>query len=64
VVKKELNERTNLDIDVVPGDINRAAIEPVIEIFEEEGQLQPGADAHAALDALFAPQFATAVVNR
>ena len=63
VAKKELNERTNLEIDVVPGDIQRAALEPVIPIFEAEAQLQPGADANEALDALFAPQFAQAVVG-
>jgi len=59
VAKKELDERTNLEIDVVPGDAQRASLEPVIPIFEAEAQLQPGADANAALDALFAPQFAT-----
>ncbi len=61
VAKKELDERTNLEIDVVPGAAQRASLEPVIPIFEDEAQLQPGADANAALDALFAPQFATAV---
>ena len=64
VAKKELVERTNLEIDVVPGDIQRAALEPVIQIFESEAQLQPGADANEALDELFAPQFATAVVGQ
>lgn len=64
VAKKELNERTNLDIDVVPGDPQRAALEPVIPIFESENQLQPGADANAALDSLFALQFATAVTGQ
>jgi sulfonate transport system substrate-binding protein len=64
VAKKELNERTNLEIDVVPGDVNRAALEPVIPIFESEAQLQPGADANKALDELFAPQFAEAVVGQ
>ena len=64
VAKKELVERTNLEIDVVPGDIQRAALEPVIPIFESEAQLQPGADANEALEELFAPQFATAVVGQ
>ena len=64
VAKKELVERTNLEIDVVPGDIQRAALEPVIQIFESEAQLQPGADANEALEELFAPQFATAVVGQ
>jgi sulfonate transport system substrate-binding protein len=64
VAKKELVERTNLEIDVVPGDIQRKALEPVIPIFESEAQLQPGADASKALDELFAPQFATNVVKK
>jgi sulfonate transport system substrate-binding protein len=64
VAQKELAERTNLEIDVIPGDVNRAAIEPVIPIFEAEAQLQPGADVNKALDELFAPQFATAVVGQ
>jgi len=64
VANKELDERTNLDIDVVPGEAQRAALEPVIPILESENQLQPGADVNAALDNLFAPQFATAVTAR
>ena len=64
VAQKELEERTNLDIQVVPGDVHRAALEPVIPIFEAEAQLQPGADANEALDELFAPQFAAAVVEQ
>ncbi len=64
VAKKELNERTNLKIDVVPGDAQRAALEPVIPILQSENQLQPGADANAALEALLAPQFAQAVTGQ
>ena len=64
VANKELDERTNLDIDVVPGDAQRAALEPVIPILESENQLQPGSDVNAALDGLFAPQFATTVTER
>ncbi|MDQ3539088.1 MAG: aliphatic sulfonate ABC transporter substrate-binding protein [Chloroflexota bacterium] len=64
VANKELVERTNLDIDVVPGDAQRAALEPVIPILESENQLQPGSDVNAALDGLFAPQFATAVTGQ
>lgn len=64
VAEKELEERTNLEIDVVPGDVHRAALEPVIPIFEAEAQLQPGANALDALDALFAPEFAAAVTGQ
>jgi sulfonate transport system substrate-binding protein len=63
VANKELDERTNLEIDPVPGKAQRAALEPVIPIFESESQLQPGSDVNAALDSLFAPQFATAVTG-
>ena len=62
IAKKELNERTNLKIDVVPGDIQRAVLENIIPIFDDEGQLAPGADAHKSLDELFNTEFATAAV--
>ncbi|HEV2073756.1 MAG TPA: aliphatic sulfonate ABC transporter substrate-binding protein [Thermomicrobiales bacterium] len=64
VAQKELEERTNLENEVIPGDVHRAALEPVIPIFEAEAQLQPGADANEALDELFAPEFAAAVVEQ
>ena len=64
VAEKELYERTNLEIDVVPGEVHRAVLEGVIPIFDAEAQLQPGADANEALEQLFAPQFATAVTGQ
>lgn len=61
VAKKELNERTNLKIDVVPGDVQRAVLEKIIPIFDDEGQLTPGADAHKSLGELFNIEYVTAV---
>jgi sulfonate transport system substrate-binding protein len=57
VARVELEQRTNLEIEPIPGDTQRAVLEVVIPIFEAEDQLQPGADAQASLDTLFAPQF-------
>ncbi|MBX3069488.1 MAG: aliphatic sulfonate ABC transporter substrate-binding protein [Thermomicrobiales bacterium] len=49
-----LHDRTNLDIDPIPGDVQRAVLEVVIPIFEAEDQLQPGSDVQEALDTLYA----------
>ena len=64
VAKKELAERTKLDINVVPGADQTAVLEKIIPIFVAENQLQPGADAQKALDALFAPQFAQQIAGK
>ncbi len=57
VARVELVERTVLDLDPTPGEVQAAVLQEVIPIFEAENQLQPGADAQAALESLFAPQF-------
>ena len=57
VAKRELHERTVLDISPIPGAEQTAVLEQVIPIFTAENQLQPGADATKALQELFAPQF-------
>jgi sulfonate transport system substrate-binding protein len=62
VAKKELVERTVLDINPVPGEEQTKVLEQVIPIFESENQLQPGADAQEALETLYAPQYIEGVV--
>jgi sulfonate transport system substrate-binding protein len=62
VAKKELVERTVLDINPVPGEEQTQVLEQIIPIFEAENQLQPGADAQEALDTLYAPQYIEEVV--
>jgi hypothetical protein len=46
----------------VPGAEQIAVLEQIIPIFEAENQLSPGADAHKALEELFATQFIEQVV--
>jgi sulfonate transport system substrate-binding protein len=56
-----LVDRTNLELEPIPGDTQRAVLEVVIPVFEAENQLQPGADVQEALDTLFRPEFITEV---
>ncbi|MFL5761992.1 MAG: aliphatic sulfonate ABC transporter substrate-binding protein [Thermomicrobiales bacterium] len=62
VAKKELVERTKLDISPVPGADQTKVLETVIPIFQSENQLTPGADAQKALDELYDPQYIEGVV--
>jgi sulfonate transport system substrate-binding protein len=62
VAQQELFERTNLEIDPVPGPTQTAVLEQIIPIFEAENQLQPGADAEKALQELYNTEFIEAVV--
>jgi sulfonate transport system substrate-binding protein len=57
VAELELEERTVLDNDPVPGEIHTAVLERIIPIFVADNQLQPGADAEESLQELYAPQF-------
>jgi sulfonate transport system substrate-binding protein len=62
VAKKELFERTVLDIDPTPGPNQLPALESIIPIFEAEDQLVPDADATKTLAELFNPTFIQQVV--
>ena len=62
VAAKELNERTNLNIDPVPGPTQTEVLEQIIPIFEAENQLQPGADVNKALAELYNTTFIEQVV--
>ncbi|WP_448061197.1 aliphatic sulfonate ABC transporter substrate-binding protein [Cellulomonas hominis] len=53
-----ISERTNLDIDPVPGDAQRKVLEIVGPIFVESGDVQSQDQIDDALDTLFVPQFA------
>ena len=62
VAKRELFERTVLTTSPGPGPEHAAVLERIIPIFVSENQLQPGADANAALAELLAPQFIAPLV--
>jgi sulfonate transport system substrate-binding protein len=63
VARRELFERTVLDINPIPGDEQKAVLTRIIPIFEAENQLSPGADATKALEELFDTRFITQVVT-
>jgi len=62
VARLELEERTVLTNDPVPGEEHAAVLRQVIPIFEAENQVKPGTDVEAALTELLAPQYIQAVV--
>lgn len=62
VARQELFERTVLTGSPVPGEEQSEVLRGIIPILEAENQLQPGADAEAALAELFAPQYIEAVL--
>lgn len=57
-----IDERSNLDVTPVPGDAQRAVLEVVGPIFVESGDVAAQSDVDAALDELFAPEFAQEAV--
>jgi sulfonate transport system substrate-binding protein len=58
VAEKVIVERTQLDIDPVPGDAQREVLEVVGPIFVESGDVANQAAIDDALDTLFEPSFA------
>jgi len=62
VAEKELFERTNLEIDPVPGETQASVLETIIPIIEEEGQFSPGADPAGSLASLYRTEFITAAL--
>ncbi|MDQ3613763.1 MAG: aliphatic sulfonate ABC transporter substrate-binding protein, partial [Chloroflexota bacterium] len=63
VAEKQLVERTNLEIDPIPGETQAAVLEAIIPIMEAENQFVPGSDPQEALDTLYRPEFITAVIE-
>ena len=53
-----LTERTNLEVDPIPGKDQRAVLEIVGPVFVESGDVASQDAIDAALDTLFAPEFA------
>ncbi|MCA9879146.1 MAG: aliphatic sulfonate ABC transporter substrate-binding protein [Thermomicrobiales bacterium] len=62
VATKVLTERTVLDIDPVPGQIQTDVLTAVIPIMVSENQVKPDTDLPAVLAELFAPEIAAGVV--
>jgi sulfonate transport system substrate-binding protein len=62
IAKKELNERTVLTNDPIPGEEHTTVLSAIIPIFEAENQLTPDADAEKALAELYAPEHIQAVL--
>jgi sulfonate transport system substrate-binding protein len=63
VAEKELFERTNLEINPVPGATNQAEVlANIIPIMEAESQFTPGADPQEALDTLYRTEFIEAAL--
>ncbi|TQL00964.1 aliphatic sulfonate ABC transporter substrate-binding protein [Cellulomonas sp. SLBN-39] len=60
VAETVIVERTNLDVDPVPGEAQRAVLEVVGPIFVESGDVADQAAIDDALDTLFEPTFAEA----
>ncbi len=62
VAEKELVERTNLDINPVPGETQASVLETIIPIIESENQFTPGADPEESLATLYRTEFIEAVL--
>lgn len=58
VARKQLLERTRIDIDPVPGDAQREVLNRLVPILVSEGLVRSEDDARTALDTLFEPAFA------
>jgi sulfonate transport system substrate-binding protein len=63
VAKRELFERTVLDLDPVPGETQIEVLRGVIPIMVAENQVRPGTDLEAVLNELLAPDIAASVVE-
>ena len=63
IANKELVERTNLEIDPIPGEVQAAVLERVIPILDAESQFTPGADPEEALATLYRTEFIEAAVE-
>jgi sulfonate transport system substrate-binding protein len=63
VAKKVLTERTVLDLDTVPGQVQTDVLTAVIPIMVAENQVKPDTDLPAVLAELLAPEIAASVVG-
>lgn len=58
IAAKVLNERTVVDISLVPGDAQRQVLETILPILVAEAQVRSEEEARAALDSLYDTSFA------
>ena len=58
IAAKILNERTVVDISLVPGDAQRQVLETILPILVAEAQVRSEEEARAALDSLYDTSFA------
>ena len=63
IAEQVLSERTNFDIDPVPGEELQGVLSNIVPIFVDLGQVGSQEDADTALDELFAPEPVTAAVE-
>ena len=62
IAEQVLTERTNFDVDPVPGDELADVLARIVPIVVQGGQVASQEDADAALEELFAPEPVTAAV--
>lgn len=62
IAEQVLSERTDFDVDPVPGEELAAVLEDIVPIVVDGGQVGSREDADTALEELFAPEYATAAV--
>jgi sulfonate transport system substrate-binding protein len=58
IAAKVLNERTVVDVSLVPGDAQRQVLETILPILVSEAQVRSEEEARAALDSLYDTSFA------
>jgi sulfonate transport system substrate-binding protein len=58
IAAKVLNERTVVDVSLVPGDAQRQVLETILPILVAEAQVRSEEEARAALDSLYDTSFA------
>ncbi|WP_380166563.1 aliphatic sulfonate ABC transporter substrate-binding protein [Jannaschia sp. R86511] len=63
IAEQVLTERTNFDVDPVPGDELAGVLSNIVPIFVDLGQVSGQEDADTALEELFAPEPVTAAVE-
>ena len=63
IAEKVLNERTNVEVSLVPGPQQKAVLEAVLPVFVAEGLVRSEEEAVAALDSLYDPSFAAKVAQ-
>jgi sulfonate transport system substrate-binding protein len=58
IAAKVLNERTNVDVPLVPGDAQQQVLETILPILVAEAQVRSEEEARTALDSLYDTSFA------